>query len=124
MQAKLLFLFTFIISTSFALAQGTETKINKPFNLSPKAYELPRYSLNLISNLPNSSFVSYTTTNFPMPLQQYGPMKEIWLGQSYQTVFRFKNLILNTNYNFDMNGVLKNTNSNIQVNKFIQYRLF
>ncbi len=54
----------------------------------------------------------------------FGPANGVSIGETQTSVINFKKLMISTNYDFDVNGTLRRTTTNIRLNKLISYRIF
>lgn len=124
MKKKLLLSIIFLpLIISFSMAQ-----IKSDFT-----YEVPSFLTSDFQHVKSTKFKSgfelqtLTThskiSNLIMQ-SQFGPAKDVWIGETQTSVINFKKLMISTNYDFDVHGTLKRTTTNIRLNKLISYRIF
>lgn len=84
----------------------------------------PVKSTKFKSGFELQTLTTHSRVSNPMIQNQFGPAKDVWIGETQTSVINFKKLMISTNYDFDVHGTLKRTTTNIRLNKLISYRIF
>lgn len=124
MKKKLLLSLIFLsLIATISMAQVKSDFAYKSPSFGFKDYQ-PVKSTKFKSGLELQTMTTLSNISNPMVQSQYGPAKNVWIGETQTSVINFKKLMISTNYDFDVHGTLKRTTTNIRLNKLISYRIF
>ncbi len=118
---SLIFLASFV-TASTAQSKNGFTYVKAP-DLTLNDYQ-HRKTTKYKSGLEFQFLTTQSKDSNPMMQSKYGPADDIWIGETQTSVINFKKLMISTNYDFDVNGNLRRTTTNIRLNKLISYRIF
>lgn len=125
MKNKLLLSLIFLCLVSFgSMAQTNNnfTYIKSP-DLALDDYQIVK-STKFKSGFELQTLTTRSRVSNPMMQSQFGPSKDVWIGETQTSIINFKKLMISTNYDFDISGNLQRTTTNVRLHKLISYRIF